>query len=426
MSKIRTTLFELSKIELPDSLLEDLNHYVSPDHLRKVEQQLREVPSINVNQTGCCIIIRRDGIGNLYATNYSGAVEDVLGRRVFIETEDADKISDADALVIVLLAIINSGFGMHKNNDDTVITQLIEDAITIPQYRSFPCVAQMARGIRIHDYIQAIAEIEGPQHRQRLTGYIDCVNVAREMDMNHLDLSEKPIYLEKGDGGIFIYGEPESDPLDYLLTRSVKVYSKELTSQEEIVARMFHAWSIDGAGLESGPFQGANNYFGITAHALQEDIQRGLVHGTLPSSEEIQELKLFQNLSYAYSILSKHLGKQYSYKTFLDRAVDIHTFRIETTNDVSINGRMEFFETILSSMEITKSVEYNCILMMVATAPSSPFANGLERMKILYHQHLYKEGVNEFACYHGYIPFSDETGRAILYIFCLTTKPIEG
>lgn len=430
MNIIRLPFFELLKITLSPHILEDHNHYVPPEHILKVQQQLREVDSVNVNQTGCCISIHRDKFGSLYATNIWGYVEDVLGRRICIETDNADKISDADALVIVLLGIIYSGYGMHKYNDDSVVMQWFEKGITMPKFHSYSCLADLAWEIKILDLLPVIAEHEGPQHRDRIPIYIDCVQALREIDTNFIDANDKPIYLEKDEGeyDLYIFGEPEADSFETMSVRPIQVYSEPSLSKEEVLFYIIRKWSFNGATLDQPePFHGFHNYLGITAQVLQEDIRRGFIKGKMPSPYELQTLKFYQNIERAYDILSKHLGKRYSFKPFLDRCVDIHSFRIATTDEVDVDERIEFFDKVLSTMKIPE-LEYNSVILMVATAPSTPITNGMEKLRELYRKHIHKEGVHESACYHGYLPFSggDETGRAVLYIFTLITTPTEG
>lgn len=422
MSRIRNTLFELLKIELTPPIYEGINHYVPSTLVLKVQQQLREVDFVHVNQTGCCIIIKRDRLSSLYATNFWGPVEDVLGRRVCVEIEDADKISDADALVIILLAIIYSGFGTHKYNDDTVIMQWTEDGITIPQYQSYPCLLELVWYVNTLDLLPAIEEIEGKEHRQRIPEYLSLLKLIRQMDRNYLEPNPRPIYIEKEVGEYYCYGNPASDALEAVITRPIEVYSEgtEL-SKEMIVVLLLHEWSIDGAALDQPePFGNLSNYLGLTAQTILEEIQRGGIHGALPSPYELKQLRLYQALGRAYDILSKHLPSQNRFKRYLDQCVDISSYRFETPEDVPLDERFQFFDKAVSSLRLPEGKKYNCVLMMIATAPSTPFVNGQERLKDLY-RHIEHEGVRETAFFHGYIPFlgREENASAVLYIFTM-------
>lgn len=139
MKRINKILFELLQDKLKPSYLEGINHHVPDEHIMKVQQQLlEEVDGVNVNQTGCCIIIRRDRIGNLYATNTSGNVEDVVGRRIVIDTHDADQVSESDALVLILLSMVYSGYGRHLYPDDKSIMEWRKDGIGPYEYKSYP------------------------------------------------------------------------------------------------------------------------------------------------------------------------------------------------------------------------------------------------------------------------------------------------
>lgn len=115
MTHIRNTLHELLKEELTSEILS--NFSVPEDELIRLKVHLTQQP---VQPTGCCISITQGKYG-LVVSNIGGPIEEVLGRRVCVEIDNAGDLSDAEVLGLVLQALFISGYSAHLHSDNEVV-----------------------------------------------------------------------------------------------------------------------------------------------------------------------------------------------------------------------------------------------------------------------------------------------------------------
>lgn len=414
------TLYEmLARTPLDLTSFRGINHYIPPPHFCKLQARLLAVN--NITRTGCCIFIRRDGrLGNLYACNVSGYVEDVLGRWVVNES-DAE-LSEEEILFLILFALICSGYGTHQYLDDDAVMEWVSDEGM--DYIAYPSLHDMVKDIDFFDLLAALEEVERG-HGKRISEYLDLIYYIRRIPPKSIDINEmKPIFIsvEGADGNdIYIDGNPDEDSLIEVIARPVDVYGN--ISKEKAIALLLKQWSVDGAAMEPTISTNHSNFYGHIAKVMQNEIQHQISTGMLPSADSLGTLRRYQQLSHAFDICNRYLTRTSKFIGVLARANSIDTYKFETPDDIDVSERMLFFDRALRATNVRANPRYNAVMILLATAPSSPEPHAKQKLETLYRRHLYHDGVKHKASFHGYIPSEleqEENSRAILFAFIIT------
>lgn len=429
MNKNINKLFcEILQYELTPSDFEGINHCIPDKHIMKVQQQiLREVNGINVNQTGCCIVIRRDRIGNLYPTNICGHIEDVVGRRIFLDIDDDYEVSDKVVLVLVLQSMIYSGYGRHRYLEDTAIMEWVKEGISTYNYLSYPCLAKLSHELDMSLVTSEIADVEDEDHLDRVPFYLEMIYYIRRIVPDDCKSdSTKPIFIEVEDGDVKIYGNPDDDSLIDFIARPIDVYDCDKNlSKEKIAVLLIHDWSMNGAGLDqSDSFMTGNNHFRHMTDVLFANIKQKISKGELPIQVELKYAKKYQSLAVAYDICHKLLPNQSHYKHLLNMADEVHTIRLESPEETPLSDRYDFFDNAISIMRLRDRYSwYNAVIMLIVTPPSCPMMNAKKYLANIFTKHLEHNEIVESAFYHGYMPSKnveeDNCDRTSLHILLL-------
>lgn len=421
MTHIRNTLHELLKEELTSEILSNLS--VPEDELIRLKVHLTQQP---VQLTGCCISITQGKYG-LVVSNIGGPIEEVLGRRVCVEIDNAGDLSDAEVLGLVLQALFISGYSAHLHSDNEVV-ETTGEGIPLHQYIEYPCLWQLVcrNGLYI---ITEIAREEGSLHRLRLPGYMDFFNIIRLADVNLLEPNSRPIFIEEEEGNLYIYGIADEDDIKSIILRPIKVFTTngEPLSEGRVIVGIIKHYTVDGVALDlRDPRERAyGNDFGMIARGIKYDIQNYFkATGSSSPDAAYDELHLYESLSHAYEVLTKGMrtGYRRQYMSILDRAIGVRSYRIEAPMDIPPERRVDCFENSLKYMAIREYIpQVNAIIMMISTPPSTPLTDGKEKLQKLYERYIQHDGIRETLFLHGHQWDLSSEQRTVLYIFAFTT-----